>query len=272
MTLLAATFLMAATASALGETRPATDAARLAALAHEIRAADYRGARADLLHLADELATVRDPALGGPAAYWRGFALWRRAINGFNETPAPPDLRKDLEAAMASFHAALDRQPEWIEPRIGASGCMMSLLFLAGNDSAWRLELLAQFRPMWQETVSRGGDNPRVLWLLGGSQFGAPPPWGGDAVKAVATLRKGLEAARREALTTARSPGYAPTWGAAESLMSLAYVHAHATGALQNRAVARAYAEGALALAPEWHYVRDILLVQIEAVPSQAGR
>jgi hypothetical protein len=47
--------------------------------------------------------------------------------------------------------------------------------------------------------------------------------------------------------------------------MSLAYLHATAT---RNRALARAYAEGALALVPEWHYVRDILLPQIDALPD----
>jgi hypothetical protein len=31
--------------------------------------------------------------------------------------------------------------------------------------------------------------------------------------------------------------------------------------------LALAYAEGALTAVPEWHYVRDILLPQIEALP-----
>jgi hypothetical protein len=37
---------------------------------------------------------------------------------------------------------------------------------------------------------------------------------------------------------------------------------------LNNKAAALAYALGALIAAPEWHYVRDILLPQIEAMPE----
>lgn len=44
--------------------------------------------------------------------------------------------------------------------------------------------------------------------------------------------------------------------------MSLAYIHS--VGDTPNPAVARAYAEGALAMVPDWHYVKDILLPKIE--------
>jgi len=244
------------------------DAARLTELVRAVRAADYRGERAELRRRADELDGVQGPATRAPASYWKGFALWRRAINGFNETPMPRDIRADLEEAVASFRLALERRPDWVEPKIGISGCLMSLLYLAREDAAWRKDLLDQFRPLWAETSAQGADNPRMLWLLGGMQFGAPPPVGGDTPKAIATLRKGLEAARREALVSP-SPseaGFAPTWGAAENLMNLAYIYSQGAG--ENRAVARAYAEGALAVAPDWHYVRDILLVQIDTIPK----
>ncbi|MEO6324165.1 MAG: hypothetical protein ABIT01_07615, partial [Thermoanaerobaculia bacterium] len=54
--------------------------------------------------------------------------------------------------------------------------------------------------------------------------------------------------------------------GAPELLMSLAYINT--LGAAPSPAVARAYAEGALALVPRWHYVRDILLPKIEQLPG----
>jgi len=37
-------------------------------------------------------------------------------------------------------------------------------------------------------------------------------------------------------------------------------------GASRDRGVALAYAEGALVAAPEWHYVRDVLMAQIRAL------
>jgi hypothetical protein len=51
--------------------------------------------------------------------------------------------------------------------------------------------------------------------------------------------------------------------------MNLAYLYSHS--ALQNRALALAYAEGALVAAPDWHYVRDILMPQIRAL-GEPGR
>jgi hypothetical protein len=54
-----------------------------------IQSADYRGARGDLQRLAALLGDAKDPELAAYRHYWRGFALWRRALNGFNETPTP---------------------------------------------------------------------------------------------------------------------------------------------------------------------------------------
>ena len=49
--------------------------------------------------------------------------------------------------------------------------------------------------------------------------------------------------------------------------MNLAYLHSRATP--PDRAVALAYAEGAATAVPEWHFVRDILIPQIEALPAE---
>ena len=103
---MAATLVSAGTEGGAGG-----DALRLGEIVREVRAADYRGERAELRRLASSLDAVQGPALAAPAAYWKGFALWRRAINGFNETPTPPDLRADLEGAVASFRAALRYAP-----------------------------------------------------------------------------------------------------------------------------------------------------------------
>ena len=47
--------------------------------------------------------------------------------------------------------------------------------------------------------------------------------------------------------------------------MNLAYMYSHA--GTPDRTAALAYAEGAVTAVPEWHYVRDILLPQIQALP-----
>lgn len=243
-------------------------ASRLGAIVGAIRTADYRGDRVELRRLSAALDDVKDPRLSAYRSYWQGFAKWRRALSGFNETPAPPDLKDDLEGAILSFRSALMDQPDWIEAKIGIVGCFANLLFLSSDDQARQRSILAEYVPMFRELAATGTENPRVLWLIGGSELGAPPPYGGDAAKAADTFRKGVAAARREAHGSALLPAHVPSWGGAENLMNLAYLYSHS--ALENRALALAYAEGALVAVPHWHYVADVLLPQILDLEDQS--
>jgi catechol 2,3-dioxygenase-like lactoylglutathione lyase family enzyme len=249
------------------------DVARLDALVIAIRTADYRSDRAELRRLDAALEEVTEARLAVYRRYWQGFARWRRALNGFNETPTPPDLTSDLEAAAQRFRAALAERPDWIEARIGIAGSLANLLFLSRHDQTRTRAILAEYVPTIRDVAGGGAENPRALWLMGGAQLGAPPPHGGDAAKAAATFQRGLESARREAQEDAHRPPHVPSWGAAENLMSLAYLHSHS--ALEDSALALAYARGALAVVPDWHYVANVLIPQIETLgsrsPSQAG-
>ena len=59
----------------------------------QIQRADYEGDRAALKRLYEELTPVEQGTkLASRMRYWRGFALWRRAMNGFNESVDPKEL------------------------------------------------------------------------------------------------------------------------------------------------------------------------------------
>jgi hypothetical protein len=234
---------------------------RLADLVARVQSADYRGDRPALAKLDVELGELEGPALSEYREYWRGFALWRRALNGFNETPTPEDLAADLEKAVARFRASLAARPGWIEPRVGMVGCWASLMYLAGKDEARKAAILAEFKGEGQGIKEEGRQNPRALWLVGGSQF-----WRGDPAGALATWNEGVAAAWAEAETRPVPPPWVPAWGGPENLMNLAYFWSHA--ASKNRDVAMAYAQGAVTAVPTWHYVRDILIPQIRQLPA----
>lgn len=247
---------------------PSADASRLTSLVAEVRSADYRGDRAALGRLDTQLSKIQDGPLSEYRDYWRGFALWRRAINGFNETPTPDDLTADLQNAIARFKASLVRHPEWIEAQLAMVGCWGNLVYLAGNDAEKRKAIFADSGPTFKFIMANAGDNPRALWIRGGMEFAAPPPVGGDFAKAAATLEHGVACAWREANSNRGAPAWVPAWGGPENMMNLAYMYAHAPK--PDRALALAYASGALVSVPEWHYVRDVLLPQIEALPDHA--
>jgi hypothetical protein len=240
---------------------PSEREARLADLVAKVTTADYRGDRPALARLDAELGELEGSALAEYREYWRGFALWRRAINGFNETPTPGDLAPDLEKAVVRFRASLAARPGWIEPRIGMVGCWASLMYLAGDDEARKQAILAEFKAEGQGIKEEGRQNPRALWLLGGSQF-----WRGDTAAALATWNQGVAAAWAEADGRPAPPPWVPTWGGPENLMNLAYFWSHATS--KNGDLAMAYAQGAVTAVPEWHYVRDILIPQIRQLPA----
>jgi hypothetical protein len=241
--------------------------AQLTELVAAVRSADYRGDRAALDRLDAALGKVPDSPLDDYRAYWRGFARWRRALNGFNETPNPTDLQPDLKASIGHFKKSLELRPGWIEARLALVGVWSNLIYLAGEDTAKRQRILDEAVPV-SKSLSDTPDNPRALWIIGGIQLGAPPPTGGDPVKAAATMRKGVESSWREAMAGA-SPPWVPSWGGPENLMNLAYLYSHSS--MNNRAAALAYAQGALTAVPEWHYVRDVLLPQIEAMPEPSS-
>lgn len=265
--MLSALLLAPAVAAAGASSR--NEAERLTDHVRAILAADFAGDRAELARRAQAMEQSAFPAHQRNAEYWIGFAHWRRAINGFNETPTPTDLTADLVAANEHFRAASRLDPAWIEPKIALAGGVSYLGFLMRNEPASpaRNTLLGEYLQVLGTIQTEGADNPRALWIVAGHFMAAPPPYR-DLEKARASLRDGLARARAEALRPAPEP-WVPSWGAPELMMSAAYFHAHI--GTPDRDLARAYAEGALALAPTWHYVRDILLPQIEALPEPAA-
>ncbi len=236
----------------------------LAEAASAILRDDYRGDRAQLLAGAERLERLRGGKHAKYREYWIAFAYWRRGFNGLNETPKPADLTEDFLRCESHARAALAVDPAFEDARGALMGCLMGRLWVPGAVPDDRKpEFIRQGTEVMKALAAGAGSNPRSLWLVGMQQ--AYRPAGADTSSAVATWRKGLAGAREEALAAASRDPWVPAWGAPEILMNLANFHTYTK---PDRAVARAYAEGALAMAPEWHYVRDILMPAIEKLPD----
>ncbi len=240
----------------------------------QIQRADYEGDRESLNRLHDQLVPFVDqPELGSRVRYWRGFAKWRRAINGFNETPTPKDLAEDLAEAESEFDAAIQRDPDFADAKIGAASCLGTRLFLervftTEKDPARLTEILAPASRLLQEAAAAAPNNPRLLWVVGPNQWSTPPERGGGQDKAIATYKKGLEAldAQKGSVTVPLEPA----WGRPELLMSLAWSNLNRN--TPDLSAAEHYAQAALDLIPYWHYVRDILMPQIHEAQAKAAK
>jgi hypothetical protein len=233
----------------------------------QIQRADYEGNRAALQHLyADLEPFTADEKLASRVRYWRGFALWRRAINGFNESADPKDLEHDLTQAIAEFKESTAKDPAFVDAKVGTISCLGSLIYLALGHADRVQELIAQSSPLVKELTVSAPDNPRFLWVRGPIFWNIPVDRGGGQDKAIEGYQMGLEAARKAKETPADPLN--PSWGEPELLMSLAWSNLNRNTPDLN--AADQYAHSALALVPYWHYVRDILLPQIQSAKAAA--
>ena len=257
-----------ATAQSQVEAKPSSDPARASAIriVEQIKRADYEGDRTALKRLHDELTPAPDnKTLASRELYWRGFALWRRAINGFNETATPKDLEEDLNGAVADFNDSLAQDATFVESKIAEGSCFGYLAYLNMKNPARAQEQIQHSSPLLKEAMAAAPENPRLLWVLGPIRWSSPPERGGGQDKAFDLYNRGLEAIRKTAAVT---DPLEPSWGEPELLMNRAWSNLHRT--TPDLKAAQTDAAAALALVPYWHYVRDILIPQIQDAQSQS--
>jgi tetratricopeptide (TPR) repeat protein len=233
----------------------------------QIQQADYEGDRAALKQLYGELTPfVEDKELASRVRYWRGFALWRRALNGANESVDSKELDADLKQAVNEFHEAAAKDAGFVDAKVATASCLLFRVFLNRGDAERVQELLPEALQLIKEAQTAAPENPRLLWVVGANYWYLPPERGGGDSKAMETYQKGLEASRNQ--KSVPSDPLDPTWGEPELLMNLSWSSLHLTNPDLN--AAEQYASSALKLVPNWHYVRDILLPQIRGARSTA--
>lgn len=239
--------------------------ARVAALADEVQAADYRADVPGLHELARQLEPLAaDSAAGAWAHYWRGFAVWRSTINTVNGDPKNQRARADLLVAAADFERAAAEPALAADAHSARASCVLAHAFLSGDPSSFPAAL-EEYKRLIEAARAAGPDNPRMLWIYGWYLYYGQPPKAGPGAS-VAALRSALEAAKRE--QQAPRPLAAPRWGEAELLMALAWVESSRPD--PKLAEADALAHQAQALVPDWHYLKAFLVPQIHTKMAAA--
>jgi hypothetical protein len=231
----------------------------------QIQRADYEGDRAAMQRGYDQLKPfMEDEKLASRIRYWRGFAQWRRAINGFNDNVDPQELEQNLKTALDEFKIAMEEDPTFVDAKVGTISCLGYLAFMNRKDQTRAKELVGQILPLVKEADEKAPDNPRLIWVHGPILWNSPPERGGGQDKAIQNYQRGLEACAK--IKTSDDP-LEPSWGKPELMMNLAYCYLNANSADIN--AAERYARNALEIVPHWHYVRDILLPQIVAAKAK---
>lgn len=162
-----------------------------------IRSADYRADRQALTRLHEEAGEyLKVPEAKKYASYWRGFALWRRAINGFNETPAPRDLESDLKRAIMDFDVALSEDATFTDAKIGKLGCMGLIGYLHMSDQKWLESFYPDYIKLQKEFSAEERRSPRFIWVVGPGVWKTPDDQGGGEDRVLKLYGDALTAIR----------------------------------------------------------------------------
>jgi len=224
----------------------------------QIRKADFEGDRPKLEQLyqasEDFLEHNRNTAW---IRYWRGFALWRKAANGFNDGATPEDQNSALTRAIDEFEKSLTADPKLTDSKIAEAGALMNLTFLNMQDQKKIKPLVPKFLKLVEEARKEAPNNPRFYWVYGPQLWYLPPTRGGGFDKAFDCYQKGLQLCKKQP----KAKLIEADWGEPELQMNLAWSFLHLPE--PKPLEAEKYAKMALKAVPNWHYLKDILLPQI---------
>lgn len=239
--------------------RPGAQAKK--AIVMKIRKADYEDDRAGLQELYNQLEPyLNDPDTAALVRYWRGFAMWRLSMNGFNDKVDAAELDRELSRAIGEFDDALILDPKLTDAKLGKASCLLNQLYIHQADPGYVQSHVRLIFDLLEEARQEDPSNPRYYWVVGPALWNSPANKGHGDTTAIDAYQKGLALCARQ--TGVDRGNLRPTWGKPELYMALAWSNMNRQK--PDLAAAERYATEALKVVPKWHYVRDILLPSIK--------
>jgi tetratricopeptide (TPR) repeat protein len=232
-------------------------------LVRAVQETDYKGHLDSLRQLHAAMVPFVDNAeLAKHARYWRGFALWRRALNALGQGGSPDSTDADFARANEEFRHALRLDSAYAEAKIGLVAGLSNRVFFNQENSALRVALIREYRPLLEQLTQSDRDNPRFVFVAAPQRFHAPPEVGGSRTEAIAMVEAALARLAPSRADTIEA-ALEPTWGGPELHMLLAALLLRSRTQLDK---AQLHAERALALRPDWLAVRRNLIPAIHAL------
>ena len=232
----------------------------LVGLKAAIMSADYRGDLVELAALRDRAAQLSDDSrLGYLADYWSGYASWRMVINGAGSKLTADEAKAELARAVTAFESSFRKKSDFADAYASAAAVHGWLAAYSASDPTAMNKQVDIYKQQINRGLELEPNNPRVLWIQAVPYLVMPPERGGNVDKAIELYQKMIDNSRPPDPSSAL-----PDWGKPEALMSMANARLKKTSPEVDLAAVEA--ADALRLQPEWHYVKDVLIPQIDAM------
>jgi tetratricopeptide (TPR) repeat protein len=202
------------------------------------------------------VAQMSEPNKKAAALYFVGYAHYS-LVN----LPSEKDTKEqNTDAGIAALEEAVKLEPAFADAyallgslygQKAGSGMMAGMKY--GQKSSVTMERALLLQPQ----------NPRIIMLEGISLFFKPAMWGGNKQKALANLQRACELAEQGAY--AAKEAIMPDWGHAEVFAWKGIMFAKSDEAGTDIDNAKAAYERALQIAPDYGWVKNVLLPKLGA-------
>lgn len=216
---------------------------------------DQAGLRSAIATIESLTNAPNDAAYVHYYLWWSYWALAGSQYQAQDLTAALQSGTTSLEHARLAV-AARERDPEF-QTALANALVVVGVLGHKIADAAF----IAELKSVRLRALELGPANPRVLWMDAGFIFNSPPESGGSRERGLARAEEALKLFDAESDATAVDP-IAPRWGGALAHGWIANMYLTATPPQKDKA--RAAAETALRMRPDFWYVRDQVMPKLQ--------
>lgn len=219
--------------------------------------ANYRNDQAGLRSAIAAMQPLTKAAdVGADAHYYLSWTYWALAASQVQE--------KNMSGGLESGKLALEHARSGVAARgqdAELQTALANALIVVGIlDRAQFEPIFAELKDVRAKALALGPANPRVAIMDAGIIFNTPVEAGGNPERGIARWHEALKLFETEANTKAIDP-IAPRWGHALAYGWMATLYLRLTPPQKDKA--REAAETALAMRPDFWWVRDQVLPQL---------
>lgn len=190
------------------------------------------------------------------AHYYIAFGKWQSVLRQLNISPGAQDAIQLLREAVAGLDTAVRLQEGFADAYALSLNCHFALFYL---DLASRAELIQSAAALRKKALELEPNNPRVVLTDAQNIFYTPEQFGGSQEKGIARYKQAIQLFANNA--DRQTPTH-PAWGLEVACAWLG--NAYLIQKQPNLSAAKEAFEKALALRPDFAWVKETMLPQVE--------